>query len=391
MQALPTSQQIGTRMRLHRPQLTSRPGPDRRRRRPAALLGAALLAALLLPLPVPGAVAAPGDDATDPALQQTVSAGETVSQEPAVVGSGHVDVGPRVVDGQWSVQLRDDSGDQPVWRDPASTVIQVSDAALLDAPTEPAYSFMGGQAGERWYVVPQTQNPEVVWLGWNTQDPSVTGLVDRGATMSIGPVTGPGRSWMFLQNGTFGEPLLLVDGQKPQAQDVWVDVNTHVHANWVFTEPGVYLARLTFSAQTVDGQTLSASSTLRFAVGSQTSTEEALQAPGPEDGAAAQVPGQATGAPATTGGAAESPATGSAAASPTRWYLLGAIALALLLGGGVVAARLRRKAAAERAAAIAEVRAAGRAAVGPQDAPRETTSKASSEPASEAADQDGQA
>ena len=218
----------------------------------------------------------PARAADDPALDQTVAADEEASTESAVIGTGHVDIGPRMVDGQWSVALRDDSGAHPVWRDPDRTVLRVSDAALMAAPTGSDYAFMGAQAGEQYYVVPQTQNPDVVWLGWNTQDPGVVSAIDRGATMRIGSVSGPGRTWMFLQDGTFGKPRLLVDGQSGQAQDVWVDASTHVHANWVFTAPGVYTAALTFSARTTDGQQLSASTTLRFAVGSQTSADEAF-------------------------------------------------------------------------------------------------------------------
>ena len=221
---------------------------------------------------------APALAADDPALDQTVGADEEASTESAVIDTGHVDIGPRMVDGQWSVALRDDSGAHPVWRDPDRTVLRVSDAALMAAPTGSDYAFMGAQAGEQYYVVPQTQNPNVVWLGWNTQDPGVVSAIDRGATMRIGSVSGPGRTWMFLQDGTFGKPRLLVDGQNGQAQDVWVDASTHVHANWVFTAPGVYTAALTFSARTTDGRQVSASTTLRFAVGSQTSADEAFAA-----------------------------------------------------------------------------------------------------------------
>ena len=221
---------------------------------------------------------APALAADDPALDQTVGADAEASTESAVIDTGHVDLGPRMVDGQWSVALRDDSGAHPVWRDPDRTVLRVSDAALMAAPTGSDYAFMGAQAGEQYYVVPQTQNPNVVWLGWNTQDPGVVSAIDRGATMRIGSVSGPGRTWMFLQDGTFGKPRLLVDGQNGQAQDVWVDASTHVHANWVFTAPGVYTAALTFSARTTDGRQVSASTTLRFAVGSQTSADEAFAA-----------------------------------------------------------------------------------------------------------------
>ena len=244
---------------------------------------------------------APARAADDPALDQTVAADEEASTESTVIGTGHVDIGPRMVDGQWRVALRDDSGAHPVWRDPDRTVLRVSDAALMVAPTGSDYAFMGAQAGEQYYVVPQTQNPDVVWLGWNTQDPGVVSAIDRGATMRIGSVSGPGRTWMFLQDGTFGKPRLLVDGQSGQAQDVWVDASTHVHANWVFTAPGVYTAALTFSARTADGQQLSASTTLRFAVGSQTSADEAFAA-APAAAAEAGAAGSAGSAGSAGGG-----------------------------------------------------------------------------------------
>ncbi len=203
---------------------------------------------------------------SDP-LQQTVSADEINDDTVTVIKRGHVDLGPRLVDGQWKALARDDSGNTPVWRPLDKTILQVNSAALMPAPTDEMYAFMGAKSGEEWYVVPQTENPEVLWLGWNTQDPAVTQSVDRGVTMQIGPVMGPGKSWMFLQNGTFGEPLLLVDGQKPQPQDVWVDVNTHVHANWVFTKPGVYLAGISFKATTLTGEEVVSTDVLRFVVG----------------------------------------------------------------------------------------------------------------------------
>ncbi|MCL3777471.1 MULTISPECIES: choice-of-anchor M domain-containing protein [unclassified Actinomyces] len=249
-------------------------------------------------------------EAQDPDLQQTVTSGESIGQGAAVIDVGHVDLGPRYADGQWRVMMRDDSGPSPVWRDPGEVVLRVRDTALLPAPTDEAYAFMGAEEGQQWYVIPQTQAADVVWLGWNTQDPGVVSAVDRGVTMTIGPVEGPGRSWMFTQSGTFGEPLLLVDGQKHEPQDVWVDANTHVHANWVFTEPGVYTARLSFSATTPEGTELTGSTLLRFAVGDATSTDEALAAPAPDAEGAAQ--DGTAGSADSADGAAQADSAGSA-------------------------------------------------------------------------------
>lgn len=322
---------------------------------------------------------APARAADDPALDQTVTADEEASTESAVIGTGHVDIGPRMVDGQWSVALRDDSGAHPVWRDPDRTVLRVSDAALMAAPTGSDYAFMGAQAGEQYYVVPQTQNPDVVWLGWNTQDPGVVSAIDRGATMSIGSVAGPGRTWMFLQDGTFGKPRLLVDGQSGQAQDVWVDASTHVHANWVFTAPGVYTAALTFSARTTDGRQVSASTTLRFAVGSQTSADEAFAAApagASEAGAAGSAGsadsagggGSAAGAgPAGDSGLADDGASANEARVPTGSSADGTglsdqvmliialvVAASITVALGAVLIMRSRSIAAERRKAIAE-------------------------------------
>lgn len=316
---------------------------------------------------------APARAADDPALDQTVTADEEASTESAVIDTGHVDIGPRMVDGQWRVALRDDSGAHPVWRDPDRTVLRVTDAALMAAPTGSDYAFMGAQAGEQYYVVPQTQNPDVVWLGWNTQDPGVVSTIDRGATMRIGSVSGPGRTWMFLQDGTFGKPRLLVDGQSGQAQDVWVDASTHVHANWVFTAPGVYTAALTFSARTTDGQQLSASTTLRFAVGSQTSADEAFAA-APAAAAEAGAAGSAGSADSAGGGGSAgdsalgadgasanearvptgSSADGSGLSDQVMLIIALVVAASITVALGAVLVMRSRSIAAERRKAIAE-------------------------------------
>lgn len=294
----------------------------------------------------------------DPNLAQSVSSDEAQASGQHVIERGHVDVGPRIVNGEWTVMARDDSGEAPVWRDPNEVVLRVKDASKLPAPTDGAYAFMEGKEGQEWYIIPQTENHEVVWLGWNTQDPEVTRRVERGATMSIGPVEGPGRSWMFLQDGTFGEPRLLVDGQKKEPQDVWVDVNTHVHANWVFTDPGVYTAALRFSAKTTDGQDLSASTTLRFAVGDATSADEAFTAAelsAPPANAGDAQPGTNDDA---TKGASDANDT-ERAPSPQGtipWVLIAVVLAGVAIGVGATLVIMRSRASArERAQAAAEI------------------------------------
>lgn len=310
---------------------------------------------------IAGAPSSVADPSPDPDLAQSVAAHEEWSNEASEISVGHVDLGPRLIDGQWRAGLRHDAESGAVWRDPNQTVLRVNDAAIMTAPDSADYPFLADVAGKPVYVVPQTQNPGVVWLGWNTQDPAVTATIDRGLTMRIGPVSGPGRAWLFLQSGTFGKPLLLADsGAAPG--DVWIDSGTHVHANWAFSAPGTYTATVTFLGTTTAGEAVSASTTLRFAVGDAASASEALAmaapAAAPADGASASSSSSGD-APAGSGDAdpaGSSSAAGAASGGLPDWAFLAIIAVAaasLLVIGALVVARSRRS-RAEQAAAIAE-------------------------------------
>lgn len=319
---------------------------------------AALLCAFAVIVGAPSSFA---DPSPDPDLAQSVAAHEEWSNEASEISVGHVDLGPRLIDGQWRAGLRHDAETGAVWRDPNQTVLRVNDAAIMTAPDSADYPFLVDVAGKPVYVVPQTQNPGVVWLGWNTQDPAVTATIDRGLTMRVGPVSGPGRAWLFLQSGTFGKPLLLADsGAAPG--DVWIDSGTHVHANWAFSAPGTYTATVTFLGTTTAGEAVSASTTLRFAVGDAASASEALAmaAPAAADAASAGASASSSGAAPAASGAADpassSSASGAASGGLPDWAFLAIIAVAaasLLVIGALVVARSRRS-RAEQAAAIAE-------------------------------------
>ena len=361
-----------TRASLGVVDLEARPGPAAApgaSRRPSstssrsARLGMSVLAFIVSAfLVIAGAPSSFADPSPDPDLAQSVAAHEEWSNEAGEISVGHVDLGPRLIDGQWRAGLRHDAEKGAVWRDPNQTVLRVNDAAIMTAPDSADYPFLADVAGKPVYVVPQTQNPGVVWLGWNTQDPAVTATIDRGLTMRVGPVSGPGRAWLFLQSGTFGKPLLLADsGAAPG--DVWIDSGTHVHANWAFSAPGTYTATVTFLGTTTAGEAVSASTTLRFAVGDAASASEALAmaAPAAADAASAGASASSSGAAPAASGAADpagsaSSASGAASGGLPDWAFLAIIAVAvlsLLVIGALVIARSRRS-RAEQAAAIAE-------------------------------------
>lgn len=234
-------------------------------------LAAALTAAALAFAP---AAAYAGD------LAQVVSSNEEVAAPgtDASIGHGHVDLGLLLSEGQAEFLARDDSAETPVWRQPEDVVFQVGDNALLTLPEDKAFSFVGAEPGSQVWVVPQTEQADVPWLGWNTQAPSLADNVERGVTMEFLGHQGPGEFSLFLQNGGFEEPQLLWSTATGDSEGFWVDLGTHTHANWVFTEPGIHQIRVRMSGEGAGestGKEVTAEVTLTFAVGDDTDVAQA--------------------------------------------------------------------------------------------------------------------
>lgn len=217
-------------------------------------------------------------DATDPDLDQTVVSDEAIGDEQVVVDSGHVDIGPKVVDGRWQLLLRDDSVSPPVWRHAEDIVMDLGDNAILPAPDDEQFSFIDAEPGSDVYVIPQTQATDVVWVGWNSQDPDVAADLPLGMTLRLHEVSGPGQFTLFLQSGNFDAAEMMWTSASDEPQDIWAETNTHVHGNWVFTEPGVYLMDVEVLGEQRDGTTQSARTVLRFAVGDATDPQDAFDA-----------------------------------------------------------------------------------------------------------------
>ena len=95
-----------------------------------------------------------------------------------------------------------------------------------------------------------------------------------GATMTLGNLQGPGQAWLFLQDGAFGAPTVLYDSSTSSQSDIWVEANTHVHANWAFSAPGAYALSVRWCFGDKETPQCVAD-TLRFVVGDETKVEEA--------------------------------------------------------------------------------------------------------------------
>lgn len=254
--------------------------------------------------------------------------------EQVVISDGHVDLGPRFVDGRWTIQLRDDTADAAVWRPLENVVVQATGKAQLKVPADPAYAFLG-KPGQQIWVIPQVQQAGVVWPGWNTQDPEVAERVDREVTWSLEGARGPGTFTLFL-NSDFGKPQPVFDSRKPFPQQTGVDVNTHVHGNWTFDAEGTYLLDVAMTAKLTDGSTVTDRRTLRIYAGDGDARTAFTAGPTPS--------ATPTTAPSATP-TADAPAAASAeSTSPLPWIASGA-GLLIVLATIAVIIRKRRTSA----------------------------------------------
>lgn len=296
------------------------------------------------------------------ALTQTLSAEQPVASGRIEISAGHVDMGPRFNNGKFELMLHDDHGETPVWRSLDEVIYRGSDQAILEVPNDPRYSFVGAPAGSKVYVIPQTETKGVIWPGWNTQDPQLVSKLNRGVNLTLEQVSGPGTFSLYLENGNFSAPQVLWSSTKSEPQKLWVEKNTHTHANWVFTAPGEYLLKVTASAELSDGSTVSDTRYLKFAVGDSASADalyameaQARGSSGSASSASSTSASQASGAQASgsSSAAAASDQSGYKAESTIPWGAIAAGVAAVIAVGAFLS--FRRRSSAQREA-LDEVR-----------------------------------
>ena len=342
----------------------------------ALALGASLMLAPLgvahaetTPATTESASAQPSDSNLsrgDRALTQTLSAEQPVASGRIEISAGHVDMGPRFNNGKFELMLHDDHGETPVWRSLDEVIYRGSDKAILEVPNDPRYSFVGAPAGSKVYVIPQTETKGVIWPGWNTQDPQLVSKLNRGVNLTLEQVSGPGTFSLYLENGNFSAPQVLWSSTKSEPQKLWVEKNTHTHANWVFTAPGEYLLKVTASAELSDGSTVSDTRYLKFAVGDSASADTLYameaQARGSASSGAASSDASSSSASQATGtqasgsssAAAASDQKGFSAEFTISWSPIVA-GIVVLVGVGAFIVSRRRRSSAQREA-LDEVR-----------------------------------
>ena len=145
-----------------------------------------------------------------------------------VLDHGHVDVfHVGLTGGKLDLKLKEDVTGSGVIHEPQDVDLQVKDSAFVDVPRQ----FPGAP---RAYVLPMTQNQDLLWPGWDTMS---TG---KPVDLVVDSVQGPGKVHLFTTDISGTAVSQLTSGGTALTGTISVPSPTHVHANWVFTKPGVY-------------------------------------------------------------------------------------------------------------------------------------------------------
>lgn len=149
--------------------------------------------------------------------------------------SGHVDVFHVSVDGgNLKLDLREDVTGQHVTHDPADVLLEVGENTRTDATADVA------EIGESGYLLPQTQESDKLWPGWDTNDVKSGGF--DAVDITFEEVDGPGEVYLFQEKGFGDVASVLADGELTLGSGSVIEQSepSHVHTNWLFTEPGTY-------------------------------------------------------------------------------------------------------------------------------------------------------
>ena len=196
------------------------------------------------PAPTPDPSPAPGHGGgEDPAPASSLLF------DPVEIARGHLDVRLTQAAGEngttYGLAVKDDSltsARTSVLRTLGSTTLAVAPNARFVRPaslSDASYDVLG-PVGAATYVLPETQNSDIVWPGLSTEGIDYAALPE-GADLTLHLAQAPaGARVAFFQGGTFGAGAKVHFDSTKGDGVVHTTEATHMHGNWVFSAPGTY-------------------------------------------------------------------------------------------------------------------------------------------------------
>lgn len=154
-----------------------------------------------------------------------------------VLSQGHADViGVAFEDGELELAVHDEEAE--VEREPEDVTIQLLPEAETTIPADPAFAFLG-DAGDPVWILPQIENPDLLFAGLGTEEVEPGELVDDQIRVTLA-VFGPGEVALYIEDFLGLPSEILFDTDDGEPDTFTLTAGGHTHANWAFSEPGDY-------------------------------------------------------------------------------------------------------------------------------------------------------
>jgi surface-anchored protein len=179
--------------------------------------------------------------------------GSTRPDFDATLRTGHADIGVNFEDDVWDLHIHQHEPDTEY--EPSEAKFYVGRDAMLTRTgdsSNAAYDFLGTPAGSTLFVLPEVENPNLLFLGIGGEE-LADGLLDGDvATLRLASVSGPGHFSMWQAGLTATTPkLYMATSDGIDGSDAFVvEAGSHAHMNFAFTKQGFY--EVTFVASGVD-------------------------------------------------------------------------------------------------------------------------------------------
>lgn len=169
------------------------------------------------------------------ALTGVATPASAVSQ--VVIDQGHVDAfGLAYENGVLNLHVHDGANDAEY--DPSEVQLVAKPAAKTTVPDDPAYAFLGAPGDSIW-VLPQVQNPDLLFAGIAAEEIAPGLFTDDTLTIDVVGVRGPADFSIFTQDA-FGAPTVRVDSGDGLPDRTTTRAGGHEHVNWGFEAAGTY-------------------------------------------------------------------------------------------------------------------------------------------------------
>jgi surface-anchored protein len=179
---------------------------------------------------------------------------------PTVFSNGHIDLlDIDYASGNLSLNIRD-STVIPVNDNlpPHRTLLDVLPGARNTVPSGSSFACLG-TAGAPVYLLPQTQDINLLWPGWDTNDVPAAALTNDKVAVELVSSTMPAGARFALYTTNLGNASFMFNTNTAPGCQItsWpgggLSRGTHGHGWWAFSAPGIYTLTFRATATTTGG------------------------------------------------------------------------------------------------------------------------------------------